>query len=361
MTMSLSRPSSYREYVGNPHVHSVYSDGAATYRQIGRAAAQAGLDFVIVTDHNVRPEGLEGFYDGVLVLSGEELHNVRADPQRDHLLVFGTEREMAPYAFGPASTLIQAANSFQGIVYIAHPVERSSRLSPDLAAIPWTSWPPVGTHGMEIWNYMSEFKGLLWCRLVALLYALWPELGIRGPYRATLRLWDELLNQGYRVAALGGADAHGQEYRWGPLKRTILPYQRLFRGVNTHILTREPLSGEDVARDKALVYEALRAGRTWAAYDRPHSTRGFQCLFRSDVAVAFPGESLRRLGALQIHVGLPAPGTIILRRDGKTIRRSRGRQLLFTTEEPGTYRIEVYRRYLGQRVGWIFPSPIYVT
>lgn len=214
---------------------------------------------------------------------------------------------------------------------------------------------------MEIWNYMSEFKGLLWSRLVAVFYAIWPELGIRGPYRGTLRLWDELLSQGHRIAALGGADAHGQEYQWGPIKRVIFPYHALFRCINTHILTREPLSGQDVARDKALIYEALRAGRTWVAYDRPHPSRGFQCLFRSDVAIAVPGESLRRLGALQIHIGLPAPGLIHLRRDGKIIHRTRGRQLLLTTEEPGIYRVEVYRRYFGRRVGWIFPSPIYVA
>ena len=30
------------------------------------------------------------------------------------------------------------------------------------------------------------------------------------------------------------------------------------------------------------------------------------------------------------------------------------------TSEPGVYRIEAYRRYLGRRRGWIFSNPIYV-
>lgn len=348
----------YREYVGNLHVHSVYSDGAATHREIAQAAADAGLNFVIVTDHNVRPEGLERYHDQTLLLVGEEVHNVRRRPQTSHLLIYGAGLEMAPYGSGGTRTLIQAARERDGVCYIAHPVERSSPISADLRAIPWVDWPPEGIHGLEIWNYMSEFKGLLWSRIVALIYALRPEWGIRGPYRATLKLWDELLAQGYRIGALGGADAHGTVYKLGPLKRTIFPYATLFGCVNTHILTSAALSG-DVDQDKALIYEALRAGRTWVGYDLPYSTRGFRCVAQSGAATAVPGEELRRLGAISITVSLPADGEIRLLRDGQVIRRVVGSSLRITTEEAGIYRVEVYRRYCGRRVGWIFASPIY--
>jgi len=356
----------YREYVGNVHVHSVYSDGVATYQHIAAAAATAHLNFIIVTDHNVRPEGLEGYRAAVegaaavLVLSGEEVHDVRRRPQANHLLVYGVEQELAPYSFGSTQGLIQAARQRDGICYIAHPVEKSSPVSPDLAAIPWTTWPPEGVHGIELWNYMSEFKGLLWSKVVAPFHAFFPEMGIRGPYRATLRLWDELLQQGYRIAAIGNADAHGTTYSMGPIKRAIFPYEYLFRCVNTHILTQSPLTG-DVATDRALVYEALRAGRTWVGYDLPHSTRGFRCLAQSGSTSAVPGEELRRLGALIINVTLPARGEIHLRRDGKIIKRVVGTSLKHTSEEAGIYRVEVYRRFRGHRVGWIFTSPIYVT
>jgi len=30
------------------------------------------------------------------------------------------------------------------------------------------------------------------------------------------------------------------------------------------------------------------------------------------------------------------------------------------TTEPGSYRLEAYRRYLGKKRGWIFSNPIYV-
>lgn len=348
----------YREYVGNLHVHSVYSDGTANHERIAAAAAAAQLNFVVVTDHNVRPEGVEGYRGQTLLLAGEEIHDVRRQPQANHLLIYGAEQEMAPYAFGSTRTLVSAARERGGVAYVAHPIERRSPISRDLAAIPWTLWPIEGIHGIEIWNYMSEFKGLLWSKPIAALYALKPEWGIQGPYRATLRLWDELLASGHRIAALGNADAHAEDYHMGPLERTIFPYEYLFRCVNTHILTDGSLSG-DLARDKALIYDALRAGRTWVGYDLPHTTRGFRWLARSGAATAAPGEELRRLGAISFTITTPAPGDIRLLRDGKIIQRTYGQALAYTCVEAGIYRVEVYRRFWGRKVGWIFTSPIY--
>ena len=349
----------YREYVGNLHLHTRFSDGHATHQQITEAAASADLNFIIATDHNIRPNGLEGYYGRVLLLLGEEIHNIRRQPQVSHLLVYGTEIEMAPYSFSSMQTLIDKSLDRGGICYIAHPIEKRSPIDTDFMAIPWIDWPIKGIQGLEIWNYMSEFKGLLWCKPIALIRALFPEGGIRGPYRATLNLWDELLSKGYRLTALGNSDAHGTPYAMGPIKRIIFPYEYLFRCVNTHILTRNALSGI-LAEDKALIYEALRSGRTWVGYDLPHSTRGFRFVARSGSSQAVPGEELRRLGATSIDIRTPAPGNIHLLRDGKRILQSHGTYLTHTTEVPGIYRVEVYKRFRGRKVGWIFSSPIYV-
>src|SRR5690606_25643630 len=45
------------------HVHTRYSDGAGTVRRVAQAAVRAGLDFVIVTDHDTLA-GLENGDDG---------------------------------------------------------------------------------------------------------------------------------------------------------------------------------------------------------------------------------------------------------------------------------------------------------
>jgi len=208
----------YYEVVGNLHVHTVYSDGTADHRGVARAAARAGLDFVVVTDHNIWVHGVEGYTDGVLLLVGEEVHSVRRYPQVNHLLIYGAEAELAPLA-ADSQQLIHKVAERGGICFLAHPYEKGSPISPDLEPIPWVDWEVDGYAGLEIWNAMSEFKGLLWGRLAGLFYALFPELGIRGPFPATLRRWDALLRAGRKVTAIGGADAHGHTYRLGPPPR----------------------------------------------------------------------------------------------------------------------------------------------
>ena len=51
-----------QEIIVNLHMHTRYSDGSGTHRDIAQAAMQAGVDAVIVTDHNVLVQGVEGYY-----------------------------------------------------------------------------------------------------------------------------------------------------------------------------------------------------------------------------------------------------------------------------------------------------------
>ena len=67
------------EIVVNLHMHTRYSDGTGSHADIASAALRAGLDAVIVTDHNVLVQGIEGYVRQgrrrVLVLVGEEVHD----------------------------------------------------------------------------------------------------------------------------------------------------------------------------------------------------------------------------------------------------------------------------------------------
>ena len=351
------------EYVGNTHVHTRYSDGEAVHAQIAQAAGEARLNFVIATDHNVWVNGCEGYYDKVLLLVGEEVHDVRRLPPANHLLAYNAEAELAPLASDPQG-LIDEVNQRGGFSFLAHPYEYPSPISPDLNAIPWADWDVTGYTGLEIWNTMSEFKSLLRSKLATILYAYFPALGIRGPFRATLRQWDRLLSQGHRIAAIGGADAHGTTFSWGPLRRAVFPYTYLFRCVNTHILTERPLNGR-LEHDKSLIYDALRAGHTWVGYDLPAPTAGFRFNARSINNQGFVGDELRRTGATVFEVQTPYAGDmrLILNAGGGTavVARASGKTLKYTTAQPGAYRVEVYRTYRLGRRGWIFSSPIYVV
>ncbi len=358
-TRTTATTTSLYEYAGNPHVHTTYSDGTAVHAEIAQAAAKAKLDFVIVTDHNVWVDGCERQYGQLLLLVGEEIHDVRRQPQANHLLAYHAEAELATQASNP-QTLIDAVNERGGLCYLAHPIEYGSSYSPDLMAIPWVDWEVNGYVGLEIWNYMSEFKALARNKLAAVFYAYFPAAGITGPFRATLYQWDQLLAQGRRIAAIGGSDAHANDYSLGPLKRTVFPYEHLFRCVNTHILTDRPLNG-DLAHDKQLVYDALRAGHTWVGYDLLAPTAGFRFHARSINNQAILGDELVRTGATKFSVQTPHPGDINLLHNGRVVARTRGQQLEYTSAEPGPYRVEVYRTYRFGRRGWIFSSPIYVT
>lgn len=346
------------EYAGNLHIHTRYSDGQALHADVAQAAGEAGLDFVITTDHNVWVDGVEGYYGDVLLLVGEEIHDVRRRPQANHLLAYDIDVELFPWASDP-QTLIETINKRDGLSFLAHPNELGSPISHDLDAISWQDWDVSGYHGLEIWNYMSEFKSLLRNKLMALFYAYLPAAGISGPFRATLRRWDKLLAQGQRVTAIGSADAHGDTYSMGPLSRVVLPYAYLFRCVNTHVLTERPFNG-DLTHDKALIYEALRASRTWVGYDLLGSTEGFRFRALSGPNQALMGEEMKRTAATTFEVKTPQSADIRLLRTGEVVAKSKGTQLSYTTAEPGVYRVEAYRRHWFLPRGWIFSNPIYV-
>ncbi len=346
------------EYIGNAHVHTTYSDGTALHEEVAQAAGEAGLNFVITTDHNVWVNGVEGYYGRVLLLVGEELHNVRQRPQANHLLVYHAEEELAPVESSPQQ-VINRANERGGLCFLAHPFEYGGSIGRDLDAIPWHDWDVSGYAGLEIWNYMSEFKSLMRNKLAALIYGNAPDWGITGPFRATLQQWDQLLAQGIRLAAIGGADAHGQSYSMGSMERVVFPYSYLFRCVNTHILTDQPLNGT-LEHDKELIYGALRAGHTWVGYDLLGSTTGFRFSARSGSNQALMGDVLKRTGATVFEVQTPQRASIRLLCNGATIASTSGQSLRFTSAEPGAYRVEATRGHkLGQR-GWIFSSAIMV-
>jgi hypothetical protein len=341
------------ELVGNMHMHSVYSDGTATHREIAQAAARAGLDWVIVTDHNIWVRGVAGYYDNVLLLVGEEVHDCRRVPQANHLLVFGAECELAPLASNPQA-VIDAANECGALTFLGHPVEYASRLANE-DALGWADWDVTGYTGIEIWNYMSEFKARIPTVLHALRNAYAPIAGIRGPFPATLDVWDQLLAGGAPVVGIGGADAHGNSYSLGPLRRTLFPYEYLFRAVNTHILIENPLIG-DMAADQAVIFDALRCGCAWVGCDVLGSTRGFWFEARSGLSRATMGGEVNRAGAVTLEVTAPLPGDIRIVANGRIVARASGRTCKYLATEAGAYRAEVYR---GGR-GWIFSNPIFV-
>ena len=81
------------------HVHSTYSDGTGDMEEIAKAANDAGLDFVMMTDHDqMKPveDGQEKWAGSSLIICGTEI-----TPDKNHYIVFGDknwhEVSLRPY------------------------------------------------------------------------------------------------------------------------------------------------------------------------------------------------------------------------------------------------------------------------
>ncbi len=350
------------EIVFHPHVHTVYSDGHGTHADVLRAALRAGVDVVQFTDHNVRVEGVEGYYSEgarrVLALMGEEVHDRTAPPERwgNHLLAFGASMELAPYETDPQS-LIDATRRGRGLAFLAHPHDPAAPTVGE-AAFPWRAWHVRGYHGLEIWNAMSEFKGHLRTWAHALFYALQFHRVAIAPFAATLRLWDDLTRRGQRVVAIGGSDAHAIPKLGGRVR--LFPYEAHFRAVNTHVLLERPLSGR-LEDDRDAIYAALAAGHAFVANDLLGAARGFRFRAQGAGHTARMGDEIRLDGGITLQVRLPARARLRLLRDGQPVGLWPNAEVLaYPVREPGVYRVEAYRRAWGRWRGWIYSNPIYV-
>jgi hypothetical protein len=346
----------FNEYVGNVHLHTTCSDGTAPHEEIARIAQSAGLDFVIPTDHNVLVKGKEGWYGHTLLLVGEEVHDPQRVPESNHYLAFDITEDVAPYAHDPQA-VIDAVNAQGGFGFIAHPFEYSAPLVNE-AALPWVDWTATGYTGLELWNYMSEFKAHLPNMLQAILLAHFPQVAMQGPFPETLSRWDELLRT-RKVVAICGSDAHATTYRLGPLVREVFSYKHLFRASNLHILTEEVFSGE-LEHDKRVIYETLKEGHCFTAYDFLGDSRGFRFTARGGAVEAIMGDEITLQSQILFEVSSPQRAHIRLLRDGTTVACTREKKLYYTTREQGVYRVEAYRRYFFRKRGWVFTNPIYV-
>jgi hypothetical protein len=350
------------ELAGSIHLHTGYSDGELYHADLAAAAARAGLDFLIATDHNVYVSGVDRWHEfpggrRVLMLAGEEIHHQNRVPQKNHLLALGTGTDLGRLAPDPQA-LIDAVNASGGAAFLAHPYDPAAPLVHE-QALGWVNWEVQGFAGLEIWNYMSEFKSYLHNRLEMLLYALMPSLAIRGPDPETMATWDRLLAEGRRVAAVGGPDAHGHSYSMGPLRKVVFPYEYLFRAVTVHVLV-ERITG-DAEADGRVIVDSLAKGRGWVAYDLPKSTRGFR--FRADggAAGAGPGGDAPFEPGMTLQAELPGRAEWrIIRAGHGTAGRGTGVRASVSAPGPGAYRLEAHRRFRGRTRGWIFSNPVYL-
>ena len=225
---------------GDLHAHTIYSDGTATPAELAVQAAETGLDFYGITDHNraespvaVAPSG-----NGWPVL----VPGVEVTTYAGHFNVWGTD---AWYEFrDPTEVGVQAAVDAAiadgGLVSLNHP----KPFGPE-----WELPGVTGFHAIEPWN------------------GWWSRLN-----HVSLREWDARLRKGERLVGVCGSDIH----RPGLVGDPDNPFSPVRIGWPT--LWVQPDAAPNNLLTAPSILKAIRAGRCFMS----ESPSGPQLLFDRD-------------------------------------------------------------------------------
>ena len=346
------------EYVANLHVHTDYSDGTGPVKEVIAAAGEAGLDVLLINDHDTlaaKEDGYEGYHGRVLVLVGLEVSG-----PHNHYLVYGT-KECPEYEWEKPQDFIDQVKEMGGIGFIAHPDEKGSPLSEGGRAFTWLDWTVKDFNGICIWNHSSSWKTRAMTYPSAIFHYFFRKYTLPGPPAETLAKWDEV-GLTRRVAGIGGSDVHALRFKLlGLFNFCIFEYQEAFRTINTHLLLPSPLTG-NLEADRAAVYEALAQGSCFISCDKLHRGEGFD--FRLENGGERRGgqgwETTLEQGD-SLAWKLPTRARVRVLRNGQTVFENSADQGSLPAPGPGVYRLEASlpMGLFGPRP-WIFSNPVYI-
>jgi hypothetical protein len=341
------------------HVHSTHSDGTGTVREIAQAAAAAGVDVVLLTDHDTlsaRYHGHERWWGSVLVCVGEEV----TQRPGHHYLAFGVDHPIDHHGMAPEE-VVRAVAAAGGVGFAAHPFSVGSPLLSRVPAAGWLDPTPREATGLELWSMVTDATERLrsWRDVARFLLAPGAAPQMDHPREEALRAWDRA-GASRRVVAIAGLDAHQFGLRL-PGGHVIAPvsYKRSFELLRTHVLLERPTSG-DADADRAAVYDALREGRCYIARDALAPAGGFRFWAEGSHHVEM-GEEAPASGGFTLHVRLPRSADVRIVRDGNELAHAaRATSLTAAAREPGVYRVEASLRDRGRQRSWIISNPIYL-
>ena len=340
--------SNYHHYVGCFHIHCPIKN-RSVLQDLGNCVRKTGVDFLFLTPHS--PErwkssryfSWEDYYGTTLILTGEE---VDEGTERNHLLVYGAERWLGK---GLLEDIIPELEKLNGMSFIAHPYGRHNIFGRRVDHR-WTKyWLNNQITGLEIWSLLFDFGKHTNPVNLPFRYLSFPN-NLAGPDYLALKFWDHLLIK-KPTPAVCGLDIHALPFfvRQFDFKKT-LTYGFTFKILRNHIFTRSPFVNH-VKHDRALILEALKAGRVYCANDYLCDSREF--LFTNADGTKIIGDTFAQGEEVTIQTSVSARFRII--HNGRLFKEFDGKQIHMVLQKTGFYRVEVYL----DGKPWIFTNPIY--
>lgn len=188
-------------YRGDLHMHGAHSDGSCT-SQSGekhvpcplfltvQQALGRGLDFIALSDHNTISQlndmrELQPYFDHLLLIPAREITTFQG-----HANLFGVVQPVDFRVSSPSvpdwNTLLHNVAALHGVISINHPIR------PDDERCMGCGWAPDKPVDMHLVQAIEAVNGL---------DAMLPPL-------SGIPFWQDQLNKGFHLTALGGSDNH---------------------------------------------------------------------------------------------------------------------------------------------------------
>ncbi len=342
---------------GAYHIHTLFSDGGGDWREVARAAAGAGLDFVVLNDHgrpNLGAQRATAWLHGVLVVGASEfsLH-------AGHLAVLGARAEAMAYP-PEAGEAIADVERDGGASFLAHPCD---------SRIPWTEPGVPGASGIEVISaYDAARRGFIArLPLFPLQYLISSDYALTALFRYPARevdLWNRRLRRG-PCSGIYALDAHSRLRLPGGGTWRFPSYAAQMRILTVYAQPDGRWGGDAFAVAGSLT-RALRGGRFFSCIESLAAGNGFDFRFISDSGrqAAMGERSADSNGALRLATPFPFPIDLRLWRNDRplaTFSGLRRGEITVPVSAPGAYRAEIFiSRDRFSRLPWILGNPVYL-
>ncbi|HEY0503714.1 MAG TPA: CehA/McbA family metallohydrolase [Lysobacter sp.] len=284
-------------YRGDLHLHDAHSDGSCRSQGgakvpcpvflTAQAAAERGLDFIAITDHNTSSHAnaireLQPYFDRLLLVPGREITTFSG-----HANLFGS---VAPLDFRVAgerdwTAVLHDAQRLPAVVSINHPIRPSDERCMGCG------WTPSPAADLRLLQAVEVVNGM----------------DADTPYSG-IGFWHAQLEAGHRLTAIGGSDNHDAALpSSGPGGGAI--------GQPTTVVHARELS-------MPAILDGLRTGDVFVdvqgSRDRAMSMRGVAGTRSATMGgeLAVPAGDTARF---EVHAGNVAGGRVVLWLDGREV------------------------------------------